>query len=167
MMPDNMIIVKMGEMVVVNGIKESDVILKTTLGSCIGIVLTDKIKNISGLAHIMLPKMLRNDPKIGKYADTAIPAMLTEMKSKGSRITNIKAYIVGGASMFGKTNSLLNIGEKNYIIVREILEKHRIPIIYEDTGGTYGRTLIYYHPSGNIEVKTLDALSRSNAREDN
>ena len=167
MTPDNMIIVKMGEMVVVNGIKESDVILKTTLGSCIGIVLTDKIKNISGLAHIMLPKMVRNDPKIGKYADTAIPAMIAEMKSKGSKIKNIKAHIVGGASMFGKSNSLLNVGEKNYIAAREILERHRIPIIYEDVGGTYGRTLIYYHPSGKIEVKTLDALSRSNIREDN
>ena len=57
--------------------------LKTTLGSCVGVILTDRKSGVHGLAHIMLPEMLKRDPAVGKYADTAIPALLGEMKKKG------------------------------------------------------------------------------------
>lgn len=159
-MIDNMIIVKMGEMAVIKDRLDSDIVLKTTLGSCVGIVCMDRINGISGLSHIMLPKMIKKDSAVGKYANTAIPAMLKKMESMGAKINNINAYIVGGASMFGNGNSILNVGEKNYTEVRSILNKYNIPIIYEDVGGNFGRTLIYYHSKGEIEVKTLKSFSK-------
>ena len=158
---DKVIIVKMGEMAVIKDKFDSNIILKTTLGSCVGIVCMDRMNKVSGLSHIMLPKMIREDTAIGKYADTAIPAMLNKMKNMGAKIVNIKAYIVGGASMFGNGNELLNVGEKNIEAVREILKKYNIPIIYEDVGGKYGRTVVYYHGTGEIEVKTLNSLLKS------
>ncbi len=40
-------------------IAKSPKIIKTSLGSCIGVVLYDSINKIGGLLHLMLPK--RND----------------------------------------------------------------------------------------------------------
>ena len=160
-MSDNIVIVKMGEMAVIKDRLDSDIVLKTTLGSCIGVVCMDRTSGVSGLSHIMLPKMIKRDPAVGKYADTAIPSMIKKMESMGAKIGRVKAYVVGGASMFGNGNPLLNVGEKNYLAVREMLRKYNIPIIYEDVGGNFGRTIIYYHSTGEIEIKTLNALSKS------
>lgn len=154
-MAERIIIVKMGEMAVVwDGIKEVTM-LKTTLGSCIGIVLTDRERNVSGLSHIMLPSRSKDDPVLGKYADTAIPLLIEKIEKRGGKINNLKAYVVGGATMFGNGDLMLNIGMRNYEVVKAILEKYDIPIVYEDVGGNSGRTVTYNHNYDEINVKTL------------
>ena len=52
------------------------------LGSCVGIALYDERKKIGGLAHIMLPdsKAITKRGGAGRYADTAIEAMVEEME---------------------------------------------------------------------------------------
>ena len=51
--------VKMAEMdVVTDGWS-----LKTILGSCVGIILSDPDRRVSGLAHIMLPAKQRDDER--------------------------------------------------------------------------------------------------------
>ncbi len=159
---NNSIIVKMGEMAIVKdpGLKKN-LVLKTTLGSCVGILLVDRKNGISGLSHIMLPKRYRNDPAIGKYADTAIPALIRHMEKKGADIKNMKAYVIGGAAMFGSSSAISNIGEKNYKAVKEILKNFNIPIVFEDVGGNNGRTVIYDHNTGKVDVKVLSGLKTS------
>ena len=86
-------VVKMAEISVIdNNGGSSPLKLKTTLGSCVGVILTDKKSDVHGLAHIMLPEMLRRDASLGKYADTAIPALLTEMTEKGAKKKDIRAF---------------------------------------------------------------------------
>ena len=60
-------------------VAENSKLLKTTLGSCVGVILHDAKKNISGLAHIVLPQMIRQDAVLGKYADTAIPTLVSRL----------------------------------------------------------------------------------------
>ena len=80
--------VKIAEMVTT----DRPVILKTTLGSCVGIILHDRANHIAGIVHIMLPKMPGKDTVISKYADTAIPALLEELTCKfGTERKKIKA----------------------------------------------------------------------------
>ena len=63
-----------------------DVLITYALGSCIGTCLYDKTTGISGLSHIMLPdsRGLRGSEKVGKFADTAVPAIIEEMLKKGA-----------------------------------------------------------------------------------
>lgn len=161
------VIVKMAEMDVVKSTLVEPVSLKTTLGSCVGIILTHAKSGVYGLAHIMLPERLRNDPATGKYADTAIPELLKKMEARGARRGELRALLVGGANMFefsGRNGASL-IGEKNVEAVRKVLEELDIPVVFEETGGNSGRTVLYHAHSGNgsgesseagnLEIRTL------------
>ncbi len=120
-------------------------ILKTTLGSCIGIVLFDPDFEICGLAHIMLPfkgAQTTSDP--ARFADQGIESLLQRMKSAAQgRCSSFKAKIAGGARMFQEISfkNITAIGDQNIQAVRQILENLKIPILGEDLGGGKGRQL--------------------------
>lgn len=136
-----------------------DRIITVGLGSCIGIALYDRINLIGGLVHIMLPDSTQfssiNNPL--KFADLAIPILLTKMESMGANRNNIKAKISGGASMFNFSDKkmIMDIGSRNNIAVRKTLEKLTIPIVSDDVGGNKGRTMIFDTSSGVVLIRTV------------
>ena len=54
--------------------------IRTLLGSCVGVVLYDRVARLGGLAHIVLPDSRGAADHPGKFADTAIPAMIAEIE---------------------------------------------------------------------------------------
>lgn len=136
-----------------------DKIITVGLGSCIGIALYDNKMKIGGLAHIMLPDstQFNNVSNPLKFADLAIPLLLKDMEKIGARKINIRAKIAGGASMFNFTDSKMNmdIGNRNAISVKAVLNQISIPILNEDTGGNKGRTMIFDTQSGIVQIKTI------------
>ncbi len=153
MMIGNTLLVKMAEYAVT----AESYCLKTTVGSCVGVVLHDPARRITGLAHIMLPNKLAGDPKIGKFADTAIPRLLRELKTLGMRQERLEVYVAGGSNMFMSCTDkrLTLIGDKNVQEVKRILEELGIPILFEDTGGGYGRTLLFDNSTGRLSIRNL------------
>lgn len=141
---------------------KSPEILRTTLGSCIGIVLYNPDKQIGAISHIMLAKDptgrdLNKNPM--KYGETALPMLLKMMEEKESPRGSYSARIFGGASMFKGINSnfLQNIGEQNIEIVRDFLTKNKIPLLVEDVAGHDGRTISLYLDDGRILLKKSGA----------
>lgn len=155
-MDSPVVLVKMAEISVI----EDSKLLKTTLGSCVGVILHDPQHRRSGLAHIMLPEQVRQDPSIGKYADTAIPALVEELVRRGSRKEHLRAYIAGGANMFqhATDRKIATVGEKNIAAVRRLLEAAGVPIEFEDTGGERGRTLEFNNRTAEIKVRNIDTI---------
>jgi chemotaxis protein CheD len=154
------IVVKMAEMAAVRPAEEP-VVLKTTQGSCVGIILVNKKRTVVGLAHIMLPRRVPGDEAVGKYADTAVPALLERMEAGGmSGRSDLEALIVGGACMFqlGKGASITDVGNRNIEAVHRTIERLKIPIVYEDTGGTHGRTVTYDCRGAEVTVRSLKKL---------
>lgn len=137
-------------------------VLKTTgLGSCVGIVLFDQKNKIGGLAHIMLPssKLATNEQiNSAKYADTAVPILLDSMLSLGAERRSIIGKLVGGAQMFQfkSANDMLRIGPRNVEASKLILKNLGIPIIAEDTGGSYGRTIELDVNTGVLQIRTAN-----------
>ncbi|MBQ8923646.1 MAG: chemotaxis protein CheD [Lachnospiraceae bacterium] len=124
-----------------------DKITTVGLGSCVGVVIYDTSSNIAGLAHIMLPdstKMNNNSNKL-KFADTGIDMLMTKLKASGIRKDNLKSKIAGGAAMFNYLlkSSIGNVGENNVAAVKDKLKALNIPIVAEDVGLNYGRTIIF------------------------
>ena len=73
------------------------------LGSCVGVVLYDSLTKVGGLAHVMLPDSNLSSKKEynpGKFADTAIDALIQDMLGLGVDRSNIISKIAGGAQMF-------------------------------------------------------------------
>jgi len=133
-------------------------VLRTTLGSCLGIVLYDPDLKIGGISHIMLAKdTTSKDSKVHpyKYGESALPALIKMMSDLGSNPGAYTARIFGGASMFKGLNStfLQNIGEANIEIAREFLAKNKVPLVLEDVGGHDGRTISLYMDDGRILLK--------------
>ncbi|GBF11625.1 chemotaxis protein CheD [Tepidibacillus sp. HK-1] len=136
--------------------------LRTTgLGSCVGIAIVDKINHIGGLAHIMLPSS--EMVKIGqlnkaKYADTAVPLLVEKMVQLGAKKSLMVAKLAGGAQMFQfqSQNDMMRIGPRNVEASKESLKELGIPIIAEDTGGNFGRTIELDILTGILYIKTAN-----------
>ncbi len=113
------------------------------LGSCVGLVIHDRDKRIGVLAHVMLPLSQGKQERPGKYADSAVEIMISELVKAGSNPYSLVAKIAGGASMFKSFSGNLNIGERNVDALRKLLKERNIAIVGEDVGGDMGRTIIY------------------------
>ncbi len=129
------------------------------LGSCLGVVLYDKTTKICGMAHVMMPdstKISKNSNRM-KFVDTCIADMYEEILAAGARKTSLVAKIAGGAKMFSyqSNNSHLNIGEQNIEAVRQLLAQWNIPIIAEDVGSNYGRTIEFNSATGELVIKSV------------
>jgi chemotaxis protein CheD len=132
--------VRMGELAVSSA--SGHVLVSLGLGSCIGLALIDRRMGIAGLAHIVLPQSqghTAENPR--KFADLAIPEMLSELDGLGARKVRLEAVLVGGASMFAVSAASLEVGQRNEAAVRELLKAQRIPVVAEATGGSKGRTV--------------------------
>jgi len=129
------------------------------LGSCVGVALYDRNKKIIGLAHIMLPSSLqsKNNSNLAKFADTAIEVLVDKMIKLGAKKENLVAKLAGGAQMFALNNSsdMMRIGYRNVCASKDKLQELKIPIISEDTGGNYGRTIELYSADGILNIKTI------------
>ncbi|MDD2339644.1 MAG: chemotaxis protein CheD [Methanosarcina sp.] len=137
-------------------VARSPVKIKTFgLGSCVGITLYDRRKRIGGLVHAMLPSInharIKDNPL--KYANSGIEYLADNMVKKGSSRNRLEAKLVGGAHMFENRN--MNIGERNIISARNTLERLGIPIVAEDTGKNYGRTVTFDTSTGDLLVRTI------------
>ncbi len=132
-------------------------VLRTILGSCVGICLYDKSKQVGALAHIMLPVKKKAESSDMKYADTAIPLILNKLKKEGSVVQNIEAKIIGGASMFklSPNSKMAEIGINNISKSKEVLANLNIKLVAEDVGGDFGRTLDFFMENGEVHIRSI------------
>ena len=68
----------------------------------------------------------------------------------------LTARLVGGASMFANLapSGSMQMGDRNVIAVREVLNQLAIPIVGEEVGGNVGRSVWFTVGTGQVEVKT-------------
>lgn len=145
---------------------EEHVITTNGVGSCIVIVLHDRLARVGGMAHAILPhaKEFRDETPLErdvsgrlfvKYADRAVDLLLAEVEALGASKEHLVAKLVGGAHMF----SLLEgdqhgVGWENTMAARAQLAVHEITIETEVVGGTVGRNVHFDCASGIVEIVT-------------
>lgn len=129
------------------------------LGSCVGIAIRDPATKIGGLAHIMLPDSttIRNNSNIPKFADTGIEELVKQVTRRGASRARLVAKIAGGAQMFGfnSNSEMVRVGERNVQATKKKLAQMRIPILAEDTGKNFGRTVIFYPETGDFVIRAV------------
>ncbi len=135
--------------------------LRTTgLGSCVGLTLYDTRAHLIGMAHVMLPSsdLARGPINIAKFADTAIPELLRRMETAGASRSRLVAKMAGGAQMFAfaSQSDVMRIGPRNVEACKIELEKLRIPLLSEDTGGNVGRTIEIDSTTGILYIRTVN-----------
>lgn len=145
--------------------RNPSVLVTYALGSCVGICLYDKQLKIGGLSHIMLPDsgmFNRNDVNRLKFADTAIMDLVRDLAALGADRRRLTAKIAGGANMFEvqQGSAIGAIGDRNISSVRNTLRRLKIPIIAEDVGLNYGRTVYFNLETGIMRVQALNRSIR-------
>ena len=129
------------------------------LGSCVGVFLYDSAHKIGALGHVLLSGSCKDKSiiKQRKYCFNLIDMMLGDLINEGSVKEHLIAKIGGGAHMFQifSTCERQPIGYKNVQSVKLKLQQEQIPLISEDVGGEYGRTLIANTNTGMLVVKTV------------
>ena len=154
----------MGQMIRVgmadlNICRSPDAITTLGLGSCVGAVIFDPTHKIAGLAHVMLPDStsVRNNSNVAKFAATGLEELYRRMIKIGAAKVGLKAKIAGGAQMFAfnANNDMLRVGDRNVEAVKKKLAQLGIPIIAQDTGKNFGRTIEFYPETGELLVRAV------------
>ena len=138
---------------------KEDVIVAHGLGSCIGVVVYDKLSGVGGMAHIVLPSssIQKEMTTPERFADTGLPILFNKFALLGGKLgSSTTVKIAGGANMF-KSNamSLMDIGGRNIAAVKEILAKMNITIAAMDVGGTNGRTVTLHIATGRVTSRMI------------
>lgn len=154
-------VVGMGEMLIVDS---PDAVLSCIgLGSCIAVCAYDAGERIGGMAHIVLPKNYGIPGKSeAKYADTAVPLLLSEMVKKGSIKSRLIVKIAGGAQMTlaPGLRDTFKTGERNVEAIMSVLRRENVTPKAADTGGSVGRTVRMYLKTGRVTVKTAYGVAQ-------
>jgi chemotaxis protein CheD len=133
-------VVRMGELAASDVADEE--LVSMGLGSCVGVALLDVELAVAGLAHVMLPEANAAYAAPAKFADRAVPALVTSLERLGARREALAAVLVGGAQMFGRTGLVgLDLGARNELAVRAALAAEQVAVAAVATGGSRGRTI--------------------------
>lgn len=138
---------------------EHDTLVTVGLGSCVAIMLHDAEARVGGMAHILLPTpaLSRLDGNPAKFPQTAVPRLIELMVAVGAKPQRIRARLAGGASMFAALAppGTIQMGERNVVATRHVLNTHGVPLVGEAVGGDFGRTVRLRVSDGQVEVSTV------------
>lgn len=128
-------------------------IIRTSLGSCIGVCLYHSQMKVGAMLHCMLPTAGDNrqkpDFRPAKYADSGIEVMISELKKVyGLSPNQFTAKIFGGASMLKAIS--MNIGQNNEDSVRAVLKSLNVSIVAAKTGGDKGYQIDFDLTKGSV-----------------
>jgi chemotaxis protein CheD len=117
-----------------------DVLVSIGLGSCVAVALVDAERSVAGLAHVLLPE---GDPtgerQVGKFANTAVPALVERLVGLGASRPALRAALVGGARMFSVRGGA-DVGSRNVRAARNALDRAQIAVGAAATGGASARS---------------------------
>lgn len=128
-----------------------DILIMTTLGSCIAACLWDRNARVGGMNHFMLPE---GGSDSGRYGSYAMELLINEMMKRGASRGAMEAKVFGGGQVISGMNTM-NVGERNTAFVIDYLKTERIPILSKDVLDVYPRKVCFLPASGKAMVKRL------------
>jgi chemotaxis protein CheD len=132
------------------------ILVSRSLGSAAALTLHDPKANVGGLLHWMVPDSSIDPERAARtpalFADQGIPTLLEAMLKKGAERKNLRAAIVGAASL--PEGGAYDVGLRNRKFARVFLQENSIPLTKEETGGVMVRDLGLDIASGEVYVRS-------------
>ena len=132
---------------------DEDILILTTLGSCIAACLWDREKRVGGMNHFLLPDA-GSGADSGRYGSFAMELLIGEMIKRGATRATMEAKVFGGGAVISGMNSI-NVGERNTAFVLDYLRTERITVVSKDVMDIYPRKVCFLPASGKAMVKRL------------
>lgn len=143
----------------------SPMVLKATLGSCVGIALLWPDKALYALAHCLLPYAPPQTGAAlgGRYVDQAVCSMLRLLKAQDKDCAQIQAHVAGGANMRRPDSPErperptriaphLAVGQLNIQAAEKVLSQQKIALLSRDVGGFCARQMVLDCAKAHIQV---------------
>jgi chemotaxis protein CheD len=137
-------------------VHDEDILVMTTLGSCIAACLWDRDRRIGGMNHFLLPDTGSGDSgrDSGRYGSYAMDLLIGEMVKRGATRGGMEAKVFGGGAVISGMNTI-NVGERNTAFVLDYLRTERISVVSKDVLDIYPRKVCFLPHSGKAMVKRL------------
>lgn len=132
--------------------------LKTLLGSCVSVILTDARRTVGAMCHIVhAGRPNAANQHNTAYASVAMAEMTRRLFAVGFAPRACQAYVVGGGNMFPALVTHHHVGLNNVDWVMGYLAHHKIAVLKEDWGGTGYRKVSWTVGPGEPRVETMSA----------
>ena len=142
-------------------VHDEDILIMTTLGSCIAACLWDREKRIGGMNHFLLPDAgtsagtgADGGGASGRYGGFAMDQLIGELVKRGATRSTLEAKVFGGGAVISGMNSI-NVGERNTAFVLDYLRTERISVVSKDVLDIHPRKVCFLPASGKAMVKRL------------
>ena len=130
--------------------------VKTLLGSCVSVILTDPRRTVAAMCHIVHV----GQPNAGNAQNTAFGAvamadMYKKLQSKGVTPHMCEAYVYGGGNMFPQLVQGAHVGANNANWVLNYLHDQGIAVVETDVGGNGYRKVLWSVGTAEPVVETV------------
>jgi chemotaxis protein CheD len=129
--------------------------ISTVLGSCVAVCLWDKRLKFGGMNHYLLPG--QEDSKAGdpNRGLSATRMLIRSMINRKANPETMEAKVFGGCNSLYPSGNRFVVGERNIQVALEVLREANIPVVSQNTGGAYGRKILFDTATGHVRVKLL------------
>lgn len=138
-------------------------IIRTILGSCVGVTFWSERLRVGALCHAMLPrcpKAWSSNPELNvgrQYVDSCIRELAQQFDSLGALRSEVQVKLFGGADVLlvGAQPLRPTVGRLNCEAAIEILRDEGYQVIASSLGDTFGRKIRFNTRSGEVLLLRL------------
>lgn len=138
-----------------------EMVIVTTLGSCVSVCLWDAVRKVGGMNHFMLPDSGENGSDLfgasGRYGVFAMELLINELIKMGALKSRLTAKVFGAGNVMHSLSSS-GVGERNAEFVTHFLATERIPVIASDLLDVWPRKVYMFPTTGRVLVRKLREL---------
>jgi len=136
---------------------DPDLVLTTTLGSCIAACIRDPLAGAGGMNHFLLPDGGDDSgPEALRYGVHAMELLINQLLRCGARRDRMEAKLFGGARLI---DNLADVGAKNAEFAVTYLSREGIRYAGGSLRGHKARRIQFWPVSGRIRQLTIARTS--------
>ena len=149
----------------------SPAILRTILGSCVGVTYWNARLGAGALCHGVLPRCPRDLP-LGsglseghRYVDFSIRYLAQQFDALGACRKDVEVKLFGGADVLpasGTNRDRPSVGALNCTAAVEVLAEEGFTVSASDLGGVRGRRIHFHTGTGEVLLQRLARWSDRN-----
>jgi chemotaxis protein CheD len=143
---------------------QAPAIIKTVLGSCVGITFCAPGLGIGAMCHPMLPhRTLRSkshqDPAaVGRYVDSIIGELARAFDQMSVRRGEIEVKLFGGADVLATERQSASVGRLNGDTAVRVLEELGFRLAVSRLGGSRGVFIEFHTETGEVLLRRLNHM---------
>jgi len=142
----------------------SPAIVRTILGSCLGVTFWCGRLSIGAICHAMLPRQphLAAASELAerwRYVDFSIRDLARQFDAFGAQRWEVEIKLFGGADVLPvaavASSPRTTVGQLNCRMAAEVLREEDLKVVASDLGGSCGRNIQFHTGTGEVWLRRL------------